>query len=111
MRSFLEATGRFEVRLAHTTAEGLRVAQDFRPDMILLDVILPDGDGGHLAQQIKDHLHLGAPIVFLTAVVSREETHTQQGTIGGRQFLAKPVSGREVVACIERHLSAEATAR
>lgn len=63
---------------------------------------MPDADGGEVAAQIKADRNLkDTPIVFLTAVVSKKE----EGLIGGRPFLAKPVGVKEVIDCIEKHLA------
>ena len=105
MKSYLELTGRYEVRMEHDSRQALQAAREFQPDLILLDVIMPQGDGGHVAAQIRgDQRVKEAPVVFLTAVVSRDETSAQHGIIGGHQFLAKPVTGKEVLACIEQQL-------
>lgn len=105
LKSYLEKTGRYEVRAEHEGARGLQAVREFAPDLVLLDVIMPDADGGHVAAQIREDLRMRAvPIVFLTAVVSREETSAHGGTIGGNEFLAKPVSAKEVLACIEHKL-------
>ena len=85
--------------------DGLTAAKDFLPDMIFLDVIMPDVDGGEVAAQIRAEAKLkDTPIVFLTAGVSKEATRTRGDVIGGRTFLAKPVTVEEVIRCIEKQL-------
>ena len=107
LRVNLEATGRYEVRVENRGAWGLVAAREFRPDLILLDIVMPDLDGSQLAGQIQEDAHLkGTPIVYLTAIVSRGETHTHGGMIGENAFLAKPVSTNEVIACIEKYVGA-----
>ena len=97
------------MRTANDGALGVQAAREFDPDLILLDVIMPDSDGGHVAAQIKeDPMMREAPIVFLTAVVSREETGAHGGVIGGNEFLAKPVSAKEVLACLDHKLDGAA---
>ncbi len=102
LRLNLEKAGGYEVREENRGSQGLATAREFKPDLILLDVIMPDADGGEVAAQIKADRNLkDTPIVFLTAVVSKKE----EGLIGGRPFLAKPVGVKEVIDCIERHLA------
>ncbi len=102
LRLNLERTGRYEVREENRGAQGLAAATQFKPDLILLDVIMPDADGGDVAARIKADKNLkDTPIVFLTAVVTKKE----EGVIGGRPFLAKPVSLQEVIDCIEKYLA------
>lgn len=101
LRLNLERTGAYEVREENRGAKGLATATEFKPDLILLDVIMPDADGGTVAAQLRADKNLkDVPIVFLTAVVTKKE----EGMIGGRPFIAKPASASDVIACIERHL-------
>lgn len=97
----LEKTGGYEVREENRGTRGLAAAREFQPDLILLDVIMPDVDGGDVAAQIKTDQNLkNTPIVFLTAVVTKKE----EGMVGGHPFIAKPVDAEEVVECIEKQL-------
>ena len=105
----LERTGSYKVLCENTGKFGLTAARDFLPDMILLDVIMPDVDGGEVAAQIHADAKLKhIPIVFLTAGVSKETTRAKGPIIGGRTFLAKPVSVEEVIRCIEKQLGGKA---
>ncbi|MEO6788961.1 MAG: response regulator [Chthoniobacteraceae bacterium] len=94
----------YEIREENNPLKALQTAKDFKPDMIFLDVIMPDIDGGTVASQMKEDPALkDVPIVFLTAIVSKDETGTR-GKIGGCDFLAKPVSRDQIVECIRKHL-------
>ena len=100
----LEQTGSYTVRAESQPANALAVAKEFRPDIILCDVVMPDLDGGEVATQIKREAELhDTPIVFLTAVISREEVIEHGGMIAGNTYLAKPATTEEVIHCIERH--------
>ena len=106
LKLYLEETGRCLVRTAGSGREGLVAAREFRPDLILLDVIMPDMDGGDVAAALSADASLQrVPVIFLTAVVSREEATTRNGLIGGQLFIAKPVSAKEVLGYIERCLA------
>ena len=62
-----EETGAYEVRQENTGADGLATAREFKPDLILLDVTMPDMNGGDVALQIEADRNLkNTPIVFLT---------------------------------------------
>ena len=101
----LEQTGAYEVRVENHPRQALATARAFRPDIILCDVIMPEMSGGEVAAQLRDDPVLKeTPIVFLTAVVSKQEAASRGGVIGGHPYLAKPVSIEEVVACIEQHV-------
>jgi len=100
----LERRG-YEVRVENNGAYAHTVAQDFLPNFIFLDVIMPDVDGGDVAAQIRSDPGLkDVPIVFLTAGVSKETTRVKGNVIGGQTYLAKPISVDEVVRCIEKTL-------
>ena len=101
----LEATGKFEVR---TESEGKRVleaANLFKPDLILLDIVMPDVEGSEVARQLKSDAKLSdIPIVFLTATVTSEEIDSAGSTIGGQMFLAKPVTVKQLIDSMEKNL-------
>ncbi len=97
----------YEIREVNDPRRAIEAALEFRPDLILLDVIMPGLDGGDLAAQIADDVLLKhTPIVFLTAIVSPGETGQATRHIGGYPFLAKPVSADALERCIEEHLAA-----
>ena len=105
----LEATGAYEVRVENDGSRALQAAREFAPDLILLDVIMPDVDGGDVGGQIRSDPALGhVRVVYLTAAVSQEELQGESGRIGGRVFVAKPVSHRTLLAVIERELGSPA---
>ncbi len=106
VRLSLEGTGKYEVREENDAMQALASALEFRPDLILLDVVMPDIDGGDVAAQLRKSGPLTqVPIVFLTAIVSRREASTQDD-IGGYPFLSKPVALDALVKCIEDHTAA-----
>jgi len=105
MRNYLEDTGRFEVRMENDPRKAVAAARDFRPDLILLDVIMPDMDGGDVAFQLKaDHALRNVPLIFLTAIVSKEFVSGHGEMIGGHPFLAKPVDAAELIEAVDRVL-------
>jgi CheY-like chemotaxis protein len=101
----LEQTGDYEVATENVSKAALATAEEFRPDLILLDVMMPDLDGGELAVEFHaSPTTKDVPIVFVTATVTREEIRARHGLVGGQPFLAKPVNLHEVLGCLERHL-------
>ena len=101
----LEATGRYDVRTENSGEAGVAAAREFQPDLILLDVMMPGIDGGEVAAKIKEDKRLAnIPIVFLSAIVKKEETQPTGGNIGGLTFLAKPVKLDDLITCIENKL-------
>ncbi|HUI05906.1 MAG TPA: response regulator [Verrucomicrobiae bacterium] len=101
----LEKGGPFEVREVNRGVEALRVAQEFRPDAVLLDVCIPDVEGSEIAFQIANQAGLRTtPIVFLTSIVSERELAEKQGIIGGHRYIAKPTRLEKVIAYLENEL-------
>jgi CheY-like chemotaxis protein len=74
-----------------------------KPDLILLDIILPGLDGTSIAQLVRDDPRTAdIPIVFLTGLVETEQTHRDDNRIGGHFFLAKPFDATELFDVIDR---------
>jgi two-component system, OmpR family, response regulator len=101
----LELTGSYEVRGENDPRNTLAVAREFRPDLILLDVMMPAMDGGEVASRLGADPQLkDVPIVFLTGIVSRRETQGGELVTPGGRFVAKPVSLVELIQIIEESL-------
>ena len=98
----LQMSGAYEVREENRGRFGLDAARQFNPDLIFLDIVMPDMSGGEVVYQIEaDRDVKNTPIVFLTAAAKKNE---DEGIIGGRTIIAKPVTVEEVIDCIERTL-------
>ena len=109
LQSNLEQTHHYVVLVENVATAALASAEHFRPDLVLMDVLMPGLDGGELAQHFQDSRTLRpVPIVFLTAAATKKEVTTRGGRIGGLPFLAKPVDMPELIACIEKHLNVQA---
>ncbi|MCP3849149.1 MAG: response regulator [Gammaproteobacteria bacterium] len=101
----LERTGNYEVHTENEGSKALQAAREFKPDLIFMDVMMPDMSGDEVIAEIKEDDNLSTiPYVFLTAIVSKTETDEMGNTIGGNEFLAKPVKIEEIIATIERIL-------
>jgi CheY-like chemotaxis protein len=108
VRILLEKTGQYLVLEENNSTRAHRSARIFRPDLILLDVVMPIRDGGEIAAQIRADPELqNTPIIFLTALVT--STEAKAGVrIDGHPFLAKPINIQELISTIDEHLSAQA---
>ena len=101
---YLEENGSYDVRVENMGSRAIATAREFRPDVVFLDIVMPDADGGSIAAEMRgDPVLRDTPIVFLTALVSQHVTHGVQTHIGGHPFLAKPVDPDVVLSCIERY--------
>jgi two-component system OmpR family response regulator len=89
----------FEVVTAASGAEAVRAAARSRPDLILLDVMMPDGDGFEVARRLRADPG-GIPMVFLTA--RDEVTDRVAGlNLGADDYVTKPFSLDEVLARVQ----------
>ncbi|MDO5377540.1 MAG: response regulator transcription factor [Clostridia bacterium] len=102
LRDYFEAEG-YGVLCAATGAQAIAGARH-SPDLILLDVGLPDMDGLSVCRALRDHLP--CPILFLTARVS-EADKLQGFAPGGDDYVLKPFSLRELGARVQAHLRRE----
>ena len=85
----------------------LKSLEQARPDLILLDVMLPELDGFELCRQIRQSPLLGrTPVLFLTAR-SDEVDRVLGLEIGGDDYMTKPFSPRELIARVKAHLRRE----
>ena len=92
----LEREG-FESAVARTAAEGVSLASDLQPDLVLLDVMLPDGSGYDVCRELRRVSEV--PIIMLTA--RGEETDRIVGLeVGADDYVVKPFSARELMARI-----------
>jgi two-component system response regulator RegX3 len=90
----LEREG-FATEVARTVQEALRVSERLRPDIVLLDVMLPDGSGYDVCRSLRERS--AVPIIMLTA--RGEETDRIVGLeLGADDYIVKPFSAREVAA-------------
>ena len=98
----LENSGKYEVMIVNESARALSAAIEFRAEVMLLDVDMPGLSGGDLASEAAGDSRLrDVPILFLTGLLSHEDTGSGPIESGGHQFLAKPVDPEQLLACME----------
>jgi CheY-like chemotaxis protein len=104
----LERTGRYFVSEENDPSKAHQTAQSLKPDLILLDIAMPETDGGEVAARVHSDPALHRiPVVFLTALVTKAEGRSGL-RIQGHPFLAKPISLAELIDGIEENLPARA---
>lgn len=93
-----------DVTLAQSGAQGLRKAIEFQPDLILLDVLMPDIDGFELIKSLKHHAQTSAiPVIFITAL--SDTNNEEQGLrLGACDYIYKPFHATIVQARVQLHL-------
>jgi two-component system OmpR family response regulator len=86
----------FEVETAATGRDAIRMVEKFRPELVILDVMLPDVDGFAVTERLKG-ARVKVPILFLTARDAVEDK-VRGLTLGGDDYVTKPFSLEELVA-------------
>lgn len=105
VRLNLESTGRFEVTTATDPREGLKLAQTEKPDLIILDLMMPHMEGSVVAEKLLENNQTkDIPILFLTVLADKNLTGAYMGESKTRKMVAKPVTTSELVRRIEEML-------
>jgi DNA-binding response OmpR family regulator len=101
---FLMEQSGYEIRTVADGEEALRVAREFRPDLLLLDIMLPLRNGFEVCQLIREAPDLASmKIVMLTA--KGRDTEVAKGlALGADAYITKPFATRELVDTIKRLL-------
>lgn len=98
----------YEVKTAYDGRKGLEIAKDFRPDLILLDIMMPQLDGIETARMIRNDTDLrDTYILFLTAR-SEEYSEVAAFEIGADDYLTKPIKPRALMSRINALFRREA---
>ena len=109
LKILLEKIGPYLALEENDAAEAHQSALHFRPDLILLDIMMPQRDGGDVAAEIESDPGLQrTPIIFQTALVTKAEAKAGLH-IQGHAVLAKPVNVPELIDRIEENLAARTT--
>ncbi len=107
VRKLLQAAGH-EVVDAESGLQGIRLAESRRPDLVLVDINVPDLDGYEVTLRLRGIPSLeGTPIVAITAEGDRETSLA----VGADGFIAKPIDAREFPAAVARFLSGHSERR
>lgn len=109
-RLILQESGQYVVCEENDAASAVETARSFRPDLILLDLVMPQLDGAEVAAQVESDWALhGVPIVFVTGLVTRDEAKNGQ-RIDGHRVVSKPVSSFDLLGAVEESLPCRAAA-
>jgi two-component system OmpR family response regulator len=109
-RLTLQQFGRYVVCEENDAASAMETARSFRPDLILIDFVMPQLDGAEVAAQMESDWALhGVPIVFVTGLVTPDEARNGQ-RIDGHRVVSKPVSSSDLLGAVEESLPYRAAA-
>jgi signal transduction histidine kinase len=102
--SSLETAG-FRVLLAEDSRSAIHIAQTQNPDLILLDILMPEVDGFTTCSQLKSQeVTKDIPVIFLTAL-SDTINKVQGFKLGGVDYITKPIEQEEVLVRVQTHLN------
>jgi len=93
----LESKG-YQVTVAHNGTDGLKLAYAWQPDLVILDIMMPDIDGWTVCQRLREMSDV--PIIFVTAV-GQERNIVRGLQLGADDYIVKPFSTKELQARIE----------
>jgi len=106
MRKLVETRLRgsgYDVISANDGEEGLAKAKQLKPDLILLDIMMPKMEGTAMAETLKqEEITRNIPIIFLTSLVRKEEEKEIANMMGEYFFMAKPFDWQKLLSMIEK---------
>jgi DNA-binding response OmpR family regulator/DNA-binding CsgD family transcriptional regulator len=104
LNDVLEEAG-FTVLVALEGSQALTITKNIKPDLILLDAIMPNMDGFETCKQLKlNPLLVDVPIIFMTGLSDTQ--HVVMGlTAGGVDYVSKPINAEELIARMRVHLT------
>lgn len=99
----------YKIIVENDAAKAPTAAERHCPDLILMDVMMPEHDGGDVAARIRKLPRMkNVPIIYMTAAVRKKEVDDGKGYIGGEAFIAKPFEFPYLLTRIREHLQPEA---
>ena len=106
MKRLLELSGRYEVRTTVMPATFMDVARGYKPDLILLDCMMPNLDGGEIAAQLQaDPALKDTPFMFLTATIDAVESRPSRCYAGVKKYLPKTMDWNEMFRQFDEELA------
>ena len=92
----------FQVLQAFDTISGTSMAKKYQPDVILLDISMPGGDGFDVAERVRDVIGCSAAIIFVTAHKEPELRKRAIEEFGAAGFFEKPYDSRALLDTVEK---------
>ena len=110
VKILLERSGPYRVLEENDSTEADQTARSFKPDLILLEVMMFGLDGREVAEKIQADRELhNTPVIFLTGLVTKAEAKSGL-QIQGHPVVAKPINIPELIDAIETHLDVDSHA-
>lgn len=106
VKMLLQMSGPYQVREVHAARAAVAMAREFQPDIILLDCMMPEIDGGEVASRLEaDPETSHIPVIFLTATVDQPQELTSRCYTGTRTYLPKPIQLAKLIETIDQTIS------
>ena len=100
----LQSAGYYKIKKAYDGKEALELIYNNKPDLILLDVMIPEIDGFSLCKMIKEDNNLNSVQIIMLTARKMEEDILQGFENGAIDYIAKPFSNKILLARIKAHL-------
>jgi len=104
---FLMRGGNYEVRVALNGEEALRLAESFRPDVVLLDVMMPQRSGFEVCQKIRANPALQEIKIIMLTAKGRNAERDRGLDLGANAYVTKPFSTKELMNTVRGLLPAD----
>jgi signal transduction histidine kinase/DNA-binding response OmpR family regulator len=96
----------YSTRIARTGKEGLRIAGEYHPDIVILDILMPGMDGWSVLAQLKAMPGMAdVPMILLTMLENKEMGFA----LGAAEYLTKPIDASKLLPILDRHRSTKPT--
>src|SRR6476661_2492164 len=106
VKMLLQMSGPYQVREVHAARAAVTMAREFQPDVILLDCMMPEIDGGEVASRLEaDPETAHIPVIFLTATVDQPQELPSRCYSGTRTYLPKPIQLANLIETIDQAIS------
>jgi CheY-like chemotaxis protein len=107
----LEGVGGYEVNEENDPNRALATARQFDPEVVILDVMMPDVDGSDVAAALREDARFAqTPIIFMTALALGSDGSPGSSRRGGQTYLPKDTPLEALIECIEEKIKARKTA-
>ncbi len=97
---FLMRGGDYEVRVALNGEEALRLAESFRPHLVLLDVMMPQRSGFEVCQKIRENPVLRDVKIIMLTAKGRDAERERGLNLGANAYVSKPFSTKELMSTV-----------
>lgn len=91
----------YDLRVAETGAEALKIAAEFLPDLILLDIMLPDIDGYEVCRRLREHAPLSETRIIMVTAKGALEDKVAGYEVGANDFITKPFTEENILENVE----------